>query len=813
MEALRTDGLNLQRQAEKGPLGMAGTSQSHSRIRIAEIVPAEYSDFLLYCRTAGILYADAVTPMDFAAYRVQSGREKEDADRLQDLLQAGGKPEPEAAPAKAPQDPGPGGKAALPELSAGKETAGSAEETRVSRPEKPVPKLGLQPTYAEELGVNPEDYAGMTINGDLPLRFSIRLSARSENWLIHAGYDTLEKLYRLTPQELADTQHLGRKSIGEIEEVLFRLSRSKPVLKAEPQFVALQKDRLIPAATAMLSGEEYPLDGFSEEEKAYLAKMQEAAEGLGKDFCLELIHGDNYAYVQTISEALREFCSCTAEKKSLLERAEQTVRLWDPALSDRPLRPFVRLYCFYTAEQIPTEFEKLQETDATVGRYLSELGALIAPLPEIRPVLVRHLNRFQAWMGQIWLQQLCEKMFLPYRKKKDRNIDILRARVAGKTLGEIGQQYGLTRERVRQIERRVLYAIKDAARRTGQDLLALIAAYRDCTRVLTKEDISETIGPEYGQLLWHCATRPEDKGSVYLMDSEAVHYDKDLNALLLFSSEDPVASGEQEQNRVMEQILDSLPDVLLSSDLKLQLAVLARKNQVPGDLLALTAAKRFRSTGYFSYKGRLTVVQMCDIVLKECFPKGYKVADENDGRKFQKSMLKFFGENGRMTCRAIDAKVGDSGVLIDRGKYIHRDYIHVDKSIVDRVFAYIEHSPKTAITYAELYTALSDLFVGTQITNRYILQGVMKLYGCPVPSHRDYVSKGQNINVADELSAFVAKQGIVHTTEMLQAFPGWSPANLGLVLPRCPEVLGIDNGYYMHASRLDVTEEDRRCNK
>lgn len=55
---------------------------------------------------------------------------------------------------------------------------------------------------------------------------------------------------------------------------------------------------------------------------------------------------------------------------------------------------------------------------------------------------------------------------------------------------------------------------------------------------------------------------------------------------------------------------------------------------------------------------------------------------------------------------AIDADVGRLGVLCDRGKYIHPDYLVVDPSVIDTVNDYIEASPRSLIPYGELFDAL-----------------------------------------------------------------------------------------------------------
>ncbi|MCC8098345.1 MAG: hypothetical protein LIO44_07340 [Eubacterium sp.] len=270
-----------------------------------------------------------------------------------------------------------------------------------------------------------------------------------------------------------------------------------------------------------------------------------------------------------------------------------------------------------------------------------------------------------------------------------------------------------------------------------------------------------------------------------------------------------MAKAPDNADKIAEEFVNGLPELIETAVLNEKLEAYANESGLYKEFLIRAVKKRYRETGNYSHKGHLMAVQMYEFVLKTRFQNGYKTADETDSELFIKYLNEFFGERERGTRRTIDTKIMSIGVLIDRGKYVHRDYINVDRKIINKVFAYIEKSPKSAIAYSELFSSLKDLFKGTAITNRYILQGVMKLYGCPYTSHRDYISKNGNASLEVELDTFVKAAGTVHKSEILEEFPGWKDHNLALVLPRCPEIICLDNGYYMHASRLHITEDDR----
>ena len=172
-------------------------------------------------------------------------------------------------------------------------------------------------------------------------------------------------------------------------------------------------------------------------------------------------------------------------------------------------------------------------------------------------------------------------------------------------------------------------------------------------------------------------------------------------------------------------------------------------------------------------------------------------------------MVELFGACAKsITTRAIDADVGRLGVLCDRGKYIHPDYLVVDPSVIDTINDYIEASPRSLIPYGELFDALKEKFDGTQITNRFLLQGALKKYGCRFSTGRDFVRKTKSVTFVDELESFVSDRGIVHKSEIFAEFTSLGEAGLGQVVSRSANVFSIDNGYYIHAEQFDIQPED-----
>lgn len=200
---------------------------------------------------------------------------------------------------------------------------------------------------------------------------------------------------------------------------------------------------------------------------------------------------------------------------------------------------------------------------------------------------------------------------------------------------------------------------------------------------------------------------------------------------------------------------------------------------------------------------------MCSYVLRERFRTGFKIADEFEGNRFRGFLAEFFGERAKsITNRALDAKVGEIGCLCDRGKYVHPDFLNVEQSLIDAINNYVEQSTRNALSFGEVYEALKHLFVGTQISNRYALQGALKKYGCKYQTTRDLIRKKDSVSIASELENFVMERGRVHISEILGEFLSLTDLGLAQIVARCPGVLYEENGYYFHDTTLDILPED-----
>lgn len=374
--------------------------------------------------------------------------------------------------------------------------------------------------------------------------------------------------------------------------------------------------------------------------------------------------------------------------------------------------------------------------------------------------------------------------------KNDKQHDVIFGRAEGKTLEEIGKNFQLTRERVRQIESK---AVKTFTERNRLKLKIFFESLREILggkNFVTFEDLKNFIGETSAKILWFFISKVE----IFYLDAAA-------NAIIFH---------ETEQKKIdYDELIKNLPEILREDELNEEIGRIVKAENCSEELLRLKISQTYKRKGKFFYKGRLTLNFQCGYILREIFPNGYKISDETHYNRFVRYLREIFDYKDEISQRALDAQIGSHiGVLCDRGKYIHPDFLHVPQKIILLINDYIEKSERTVLPYKEIFTALKKDFVGTQITNQYILQGVIKYCGTPYNLFRDYLTKKSDVNLAAEFNNFVEKNGEVSTPEIKAEFISFQDHNIAQMLQQCSEIIYSGEGKYLHSTQLDLQEND-----
>ncbi len=558
------------------------------------------------------------------------------------------------------------------------------------------------------------------------LDFNTRVQRR----LRFNGYKTLAELLKSSKQELSSLKNFGQ---GSFENLISTLKK----------FFTSQKKK-ISGKILRLANEE--LDEF----------LRNAA----------LNHAPQ---IDLIISAFKKF--------SVFVTIKSAFRYLPEEFRDKRARPFM-LACglentnFFIA--LPDDL-----TLAELPEYLAE-NAIDFDIDELKNFV--SVLRFDV--------RVCSKKIFASLFKDEREFNVVCRRAKGYTLEEIGKNFGVTRERVRQIEAKSIGRF-NKYRSDAKKIFYFLHALTDGKPLLTLDDAKNFLDTADAEMLWFFVTKINLPISVF-------HFDKELNAVVF-----------ADENRLDENdLIKNLPDIMEERFFEETITNLANEKNYPIDLIKIKLSKIYRHSGKIFYRGRLTLTFECGYVLKERFPNGYKLGDEIFYSRFVRYLKEIFDEKILLTQRNVDAKIGTIGFLCDRGKYIHPDFVHVPPEIIERVKNFIDGSDRTAIFYKEIFETLKEFFVGTQITNHYFLQGAIKFHNLPYTLRKDYLTKVDEIDMAKEFDSFVAGRGEVSAQEIKENFVSVKDFNITFLVGRCPEIIRIGDGILIHATQLNLYEED-----
>ncbi|MBR7025510.1 MAG: hypothetical protein IKI08_05825 [Selenomonadaceae bacterium] len=561
----------------------------------------------------------------------------------------------------------------------------------------------------------------------------LNFSARVRHCLKRSGYRTLADLLKSSQQKLSSLKNFGQGSFDNLIATLKKFFDSRR--------------KKIPAKTLRLANEE--LDEF----------LRDAA----------LNHAPQ---VDLIISAFEQFCDSVTVKNAFRDLPEE--------FRDKRVQPFL-LACGLKKNNL---FVDLPDDLALADfpKWFAENAVTFN-----KEELINFIDGLCVDLRD-FAKKITADLF-----KNSREFEIIRRRSQRKTLEEIGKSFDITRERVRQMEKKIIgrfyYHRSDAKK-----LFYFLHAVTDGKYILTLDDVKSFIDESDAEIIYFL-------GSKANLDNEVFKYDKEKKAFIFFD-------GDSENYFDDSELLENLPDFMDEKTFAYTLEFLARKKNCSLELIKTKLSNFYKRSGNIFYRGRLTLTFECGYVLKERFPNGYKIADENFYSRFMRYLQEIFDEKTPLTQRNVDAKIGTIGFLCDRGKYIHPDFVHISPEIIERVKNFIDKSDRTAIFYKEIFEALKNIFAGTQITNHYFLQGAIKFYKLPYTLRKDYLTKSDEIDMGKEFDNFVAERGEVSAQEIKENFISFKDFNIAFLVGRCPEIIRVGDGILIHATHLNLRAED-----
>ena len=776
-----------------------------NRSKISDIFSNDFHDFVDFCHSMDKRYADELTSIDFVAYRTEYGLPKEIISQIKQriacyssmieevkdstvyvppisiqTIQKSSEPSVEGegvADAKALDEK----EVLLPteEIDNNQGVPLGDNEDSPTPPKKEIADGFFQGVNSKQcfealFQVDSNDYKDVSVS-------SLALSVRSENCLQKSQCYTLADILRLSPDELLSTKNLGRKSYLEIVEKvknsLDEIPHSVSIGEASSFIITDSFQVVLDAYIAIKENISTLADlDLTPNEKECLSRLIDLEKELDPALLLQCAHNPGYA-VQII-KSLNDFI-CTQQKETRILQLIPNEFLCGK-YSDIYISPF--LWAYSQSKNIK---------NFTINENWT-FGDIRKNLPFFTNSKWKY---FFDWLN-FDVDEVCSSLLNSF---SDELKDITLARAEGSTLDGVAQKYGVTRERIRQIELKALRKFHHNLQNARHDPFLLIYSLRNGDAYLTKDKFKERIFDErIADVIWYLIsiTKADEGCDLY-------YYSSKFNGIVFNTT------GVTNIFTQVNSWAETLDEIVATEKLSEEINLFSNQSGISIDLVRKSLEGYFIEYKTLFSKHKLTNVEICDCLLKKFYPLGYKTSDDAEYLGFCKHIIEVFGDKiASMTMRAVDTKIGQVGVLCDRGKYIHPSYLDIPQDLINEVTSYISDSQRKAFAFSELFSQFKDSFYGTQITNCYALQGALGYYGCPFKMTKDYVLKEDDYSFTDEVEAFVEQHGTVHKSEIFEEFASLTETNLNLVTSRIRNVIYMGNGNYTHSSTLSILPEE-----
>lgn len=447
-------------------------------LKISDILKTEYPDFCEFCEASGKVFVSELSNADFAEFRAISGNTRAYIETIRELID---KAIDSSFDADFPID---------------------------------------DPLY-KVWGVDPADYESMSFD-------DLELSVRSFNCLRKASCSTISDILKKSVTELRSIRNLGSKSCYEIIENVNTYIAASRIIPTTGSFWNTPLDRKLNETIReeiekVLMEEEVSLDGLSKEQICLLEKLKNAVDTVGSELCLEAYLDPRYLSV--FCGALKDFASPILSSYYAVEAVREKLYALPPMIKERKAIPFIRAYKSKTGVNMTPVLSNCKETT-----QISQI--------EIDPAYLKQLNGFVSWLDFDLSKVIGD--LTEYEDETDEKIDendkkykrakeILELRANGRTLQEIADRYGITRQWVQQIEKKAYRRFWNRYDHSKYDLIMLTYALRDGDTVLYFDELKEVLG-EFAIRLWNAI--------IFIPNHSNYHYSKERNAIIVDKCEE-----------------------------------------------------------------------------------------------------------------------------------------------------------------------------------------------------------------------------------------------------------------------------------
>lgn len=636
------------------------------------------------------------------------------------------------------------------------------------RPTLPAPIISeVSATEAEELtlgekyGMKPDDFLDVEIA-------SIPFSVRVSNVLMRNNITTIALLLQKSEEQLQSLRNFGRTCTEEIDARLTVLREEK-----RPK-----TRKLTPGEHRLMAGGDFSFlvkEDLLDSDSAFIAQCIDAQKALGEELAYACI--DEPQKIIPILDMVREFGQRVTWQQELQAALEEipSHRRNNQAIA------YINTF---------TRHEKERET--LLGLYSAPNSSLknIVHSEKLDTYSLLLAKRFLAWCKYDLREEIADLFSVLY--PNERNQQVVQQRAQKKTLDQIGRQYGLTRERIRQLENKMQRTFN--ARQSRIKIISKINADKNNAALVTPANIAEYCTENLQELLFLL------RGC----ESSNFTYDKDLDVFII---------GSDSLHERAFSFVEKLPDIMPVSDVSKFYQEAKDEYDLPQEMVDKAISETYKLTGEVYHRITLSLANIYTEIIKEYYPNGIDAYNPATISRFRQLIFEKYGpvklpENDR----ALTARIAGICILCDRGRYRLKQKQYIPKELAQRICDYIENSDMDIFMTNTLFAVFENDLRKHGVDNKYYLQGILhELYGDRFFFTRDYISKDPSItSIYPSIVNFIwGSDYPVTKDQILEQFPGLPEIAISIATSD-PEVLAYYGGTFFHVDSLKISDDEKK---
>lgn len=634
---------------------------------------------------------------------------------------------------------------------------------RPTLPPQAIPEVSLpefrELTLGEKYGMRPEDYVEVEV---LSIPFSVRVS----NVLMRSNITTIALLLEMTEEQLRSLRSFGRTCTEEIDVRLVALREEK---RPKARKFTPEEHRLMAGGKFSFLVEE----DLADSDNDFVARCIEAQEALGEELAVACL--DEPEKIIPILNMVREFGQRITWQQELQTTLEEV-----PA--HRRNNQAVAYINTFTRQE--------NEREILLGLYPTPDAPLNAIVnSDTMDVFSFSLaNRFLTWCRYDLKKEISHLFSILY--PNERNWQVVQQRAQKKTLDHIGRQYGLTRERIRQLENKMQRAFN--ARQGRIKIISKINADKNNTALVTPADVAEYCTENLQELLFLL------RGC----ESSNFTYDKALDVFII---------GSDSLHERAFAFVEKLPDIIPVNDVSKFYEEAKEEYDLPQEMVDKAISETYKLTGEVYHRVTLSLANIYTEIIKEHYPDGIDAYNSDTIARVRQLIFDKYGAvKLPESDRALTARIAGICILCGRGRYRLKQKQYIPPKLAQRICDYIEDSDMEIFMTNTLFAVFEEDLRKHGVDNKYYLQGILhELFGDRFTFTRDYISKDPSItSIYSSIINFIRDAVYpVGREQILEQFPGLPDIAINIATSD-PEILNFFGDYY-HVESIVLSNEEK----